>query len=77
MGTADDIVGSAIGESNGRAIKWNYVMKVAVGDKTYDFSFDDWMFLMNDNLIINRSIMKKFGFEVGEITISIEKSPPQ
>ncbi|PZP53289.1 MAG: DUF3833 domain-containing protein, partial [Micavibrio aeruginosavorus] len=38
-----------------------------------NLSFDDWMYLMTDNLVINRSTMKKFGINVGEITISIQK----
>lgn len=76
VGTADDIVGEAPGESAGNAIKWNYVMKLDVDGHKIDVSFDDWMFLMKDDLVLNRSYMKKFGFNVGEITISIQKNKP-
>jgi hypothetical protein len=72
-GTANDIIGTAIGRSNGEAIQWNYIMSVDVDGSSYDFSFDDWMYLMNDHLILNRSTMTKFGIKVGEITISIQK----
>ncbi len=73
VGTAADIIGDAPGESAGNAIKWNYVMTVDVSGRKINLSFDDWMYLMTDDLIINRSTMKKFGIKVGEITISIQK----
>lgn len=76
IGRADDIVGDATGESNGMAIKWNYVMKIDVKGKSYDVSFDDWMFQMNDGVIMNRSTMKKFGFRVGEVTVFMQKQAP-
>ncbi|MBU0799364.1 MAG: DUF3833 domain-containing protein [Alphaproteobacteria bacterium] len=72
-GTAADIVGVAHGKAAGNAIKWQYVMKVEVNGRLININFDDWMFMATDNIIINRSIMKKFGFNVGEITITIHK----
>lgn len=73
VGWADDIVGEAKGRSEGQAILWKYVMKLEVGGSMYNIAFDDWMYIMNDKLVINRSIMKKFGIKVGELTISIQK----
>ncbi len=73
-GTAADIVGEAKGRSAGNAIKWEYVMTLDVGGRKIDVSFDDWMFLMTEDLVLNRSYMKKFGVRVGEITISIQKN---
>ena len=72
---ADDIIGDGLGETSGNAALWQYVMRVNVGDKQYDIHFDDWMFMMNDGVVINRSYMKKFGFRVGEITIVMQKMP--
>lgn len=73
VGTASDIKGEATGESRGNAIRWNYVMKLPVNDTTYDIKFDDWMFLMNDGVLVNRSYMYKFGIRVGELTIFMQK----
>lgn len=72
-GTADDIVGQAVGESNGMAIRWNYVMTVPVDGKEYDITFDDWMFMMDKNVMVNRSYMSKFGFKVAEISLFMQK----
>jgi hypothetical protein len=35
--------------------------------------FDDWMFLINDQVMINRAKMLKFGIELGEVTLSFHK----
>lgn len=72
--TAADIVGEARGESAGNAIRWNYVMTIPLEKHKVNIAFDDWMFMADDGLIINRSVMKKFGVRVGDITITIRKS---
>jgi hypothetical protein len=68
-GRADDVVGVAQGEVSGNAFHWEYTLAVKVNDSVYNFSFDDWMYLMNDQVLINRAEMSKFGLTVGEINI--------
>lgn len=72
-GTADDVVGEALGEAAGNALRWRYVMALPVDGKVYDVDFDDWMFLIDDKTMLNRSVMKKFGFHLGEVTLSFQK----
>lgn len=72
-GRADDILGKATGGVVGNAAQWAYVMDLPVGDTTYRITFDDWMFKMNDGVLINRSYLKKFGFRVAELTIFMQK----
>lgn len=72
-GTASDIIDKAIGKSEGSAVRWNYVMDLPVKDTTYHIRFDDWMWLMNDGVLINRSYLKKFGITVSELTIFMQK----
>ena len=74
-GTASDIIDKATGRSEGSATRWSYVMDLPVGDTTYHVRFDDWMWLMNDGVLINRSYLKKFGFTVSELTIFMQKQP--
>lgn len=73
VGKADDILTEASGSVKGNAVRWNYVMDLDVQGRTYRIKFDDWMWRMNDGVVINRSYMKKFGFTVAEITIFIQK----
>lgn len=72
-GTADDIIGEARGAAKGNAINWHYSMDVPVDDTTYRLKFDDWMWQMNDGILINRSYLKKYGFTVAELTLFMQK----
>ena len=73
IGTAADVVGEAIGEAAGNALRWRYVMALPVDGKVYNVDFDDWMFLMDDHVMLNRSAMSKFGFRLGEVTLSFTR----
>jgi hypothetical protein len=75
-GTASDIIDKAVGNEVGSAVRWNYVMDLPVDDKVYRIRFDDWMWQMNDGVLINRSYLKKFGFTVSELTIFMKKQKP-
>ena len=73
IGTADDVVGEAQGLAYGNALRWQYVLKLEVDGKTYDVDFDDWMYLMDDRVMLNRSAMSKFGVHLGEVTLTFRK----
>lgn len=73
IGKADDVVGEAIGEVSGNALRWRYVLALPVDGKTYHVDFDDWMFLMDDKVMLNRSYMSKWGFNLGEISLTFVK----
>jgi len=73
QGFADDIVGQATGQTFGTAMQWKYQMDVPVDGKTFRLTFDDWMWQMNDGVVINRSYLKKFGFTVAELTLFMQK----
>ena len=38
-----------------------------------EVEMDDWMFLMNDQVMLNRATMRKFGIRLGEVTLSFRK----
>jgi hypothetical protein len=68
-GTADDVVGEATGVAYGNALYWTYTMALEVDGKTYHVDFDDWMYMIDQHTVINRSVMKKLGFTLGEVTL--------
>lgn len=72
-GTASDIIDKAQGKSMGNAAQWSYVMDLEVDQTTYRIRFDDWMWAMNDGVVINRSYLKKFGITVAELIIFMKK----
>lgn len=72
-GVAADVVGSAQGEASGNALRWTYVLALPVEGRTYHVDFDDWMYLQDDRVMLNRSRMSKFGFGLGELTLAFRK----
>ncbi len=73
-GTADDVIGTAKGEVAGNAFHWQYVLDLPVDDKTYQVNFDDWMYLISDDVMLNRAVMSKFGVELGSVTLSMQRN---
>jgi len=72
-GRADDVVGVAEGRSAGNALNWKYTLSLPVDGKVYEVQFDDWMYLMDDKVMLNKAQMSKFGFHLGEVTLSFTK----
>ena len=75
-GTADDVVGTANGQTRGNAFRWNYTLALPVDGKVYNVDLDDWMYLIDDRVMLNRATMSKFGVRLGEITLSFTKRAP-
>ena len=74
LGQADDLIGSARGRVSGNAVDWRYRMRLAVGKRTWQFDFDDRMYLQPDGILLNRSKVRKFGFEVGSVTLAFARA---
>lgn len=72
-GSADDVVGEAKGIAKGNALNWKYKLNLKVKDSTILVDFDDWMFLQDRNILINRAEVKKWGINVGVVTITFLK----
>lgn len=72
-GRADDVVGVAEGRSAGNALNWTYTLSLPVDGKVYEVQFDDWMYLMDQRVMLNKARMSKFGLHLGEVTLSFTK----
>ena len=72
-GTASDVVGEAKGISEGNALNWKYKLNLKVGDSTILVDFDDWMFLQDRNILMNRAEVKKWGLNNGVVSITFLK----
>jgi hypothetical protein len=73
IATAGDVVGSSNLRSAGNALFLNYVLQIPYKDSTLNLAVDDRMYLVNDTTLINETIMAKWGFEVGYVTLVIIK----
>jgi len=72
-GRADDVVGEAVGQAAGNALNWRYTLRLPVDGKVYDVQFDDWMYLMDERVMLNKAVMSKFGITLGEVTLAFHK----
>ena len=72
-GTAGDVVGTAKGYSYGPAFKFEYVLLVPVKGREIKITFDDWIFMQDERVAINRATMTKFGIKVAELTVMFVK----
>ncbi len=73
IGRADDVVGAAIGIVSGNALQWRYTLRLPVEGRSIEVQFNDWMFLMDERVMINKASMSKFGVRLGEVTLSFYK----
>ncbi len=72
-GRADDVVGEASGQTAGNAFRWNYTLRLPVDGREYEVQFDDWMYLIDERVMLNRAVMSKFGVTLGEVLLSFTK----
>jgi Protein of unknown function (DUF3833) len=72
-GTAGDVVGAGQGLQQGNAFNMRYVLTLPYGGRTIDVDMDDWMYRIDEKTVLNRAEMRKFGFRVGEVTLSFRK----
>ncbi|MCI1192532.1 DUF3833 domain-containing protein [Calidifontimicrobium sp. SYSU G02091] len=72
-GTADDVIGEASGQAAGNAFNWRYTLALPVDGKVYHVQFDDWMYLVDERVMLNKAVMSKFGITLGEVTLAFSK----
>lgn len=75
VGRADDVVGEASGQASGNTLRWNYTLALPVEGRTWHVQMDDWMHLVDSEVLLNRSAMSKFGVHLGDVTLSFRRRP--
>ncbi len=76
-GTAGDVVGSATGIVYGDSLHLTYSLAIAQDDGTIEVEMDDWLHLVDRNTLMGTTKMTKWGFDVGQINIVIQKRPQE
>lgn len=71
---ADDTLAPSLIELEGNAFFMNYDLLINYQGDQIDVNIDDKMYLVNNDIMINESVMSKYGFEVGYITLTIIKN---
>lgn len=78
-GTAPGVIGVAKGVEKGDRFNWRYTIDLPVpaADGTVEtvrVTFDDWMWLLTEDRLFNRAYMKRYGVDVGDVSIFFEKT---
>lgn len=72
-GTANDVPDMAEGRAVGNAFNWQYKVDLTVNGSTWNVGFDDWMYLLQDDVLLNRAYVTRYGIRIGEVTIAFRK----
>ena len=72
-GTAGDVVGKAHGQTRGNAFHWHYTLALPVDGTVLHVQMDDWMYLMNERVMLNKARMTKLGVHLGDVTLSFQR----
>lgn len=77
-GTAPGVIGAAVGQEQDNRFNWKYEIDLPIPSadgttETMRVTFDDWMWLLAEDRLLNLAYVKRYGFDIGTVTISFEK----
>ncbi len=72
-GTAGDVVGDAEGKVYGDSLHLTYTLDIAQENGSIEVEMDDWLHLIDQDTLMGSTKMTKWGFDVGQIDIVIQK----
>ena len=72
--TAPDIIGDAIGFQDGATTCMRYRLRLPDDAGGHVLNVVDWMYLLENGTILNRSQMRKFGIKVAELIATIRSA---
>ncbi len=68
---APDVIGTGLGKQAGSAVLLNYRIKLTEDAGGHVLDTTDWMYLMQNGSIMNRSQFRKFGIKVAELVATM------
>lgn len=72
IATASDFEGKAIGKISGSTIQLKYRYRLPKESGGHVLNVVDWMYLLEDGTLVNRSQFRKFGIKVAELVATIQ-----
>ncbi len=71
--TAPDVVGEGTGRAEGAAVQLSYNIRLTPEAGGHVLAVNDWMYLLENGTIMNRSQFSKFGIKVAELVATLRK----
>lgn len=77
-GSAPGVIGMASGVEQDNRFNWQYEIDLPIPSadgttETMRVTFDDWMWLLSEDRLFNRAYVKRYGLDIGDVSISFEK----
>ena len=73
VGRADGVYDQASGEERGNAFNWNYQFDLPTESGSMKVTFNDWMWQLTEDRLLNKAYISRFGVRLGEVIIMFEK----
>jgi hypothetical protein len=73
---ADDVVGTGEGMQSGPSVVLNYRIRLPAEAGGHVLDTTDWMYLMENGAIMNRSQFRKYGITVAELVATMRPKEP-
>ncbi len=70
---AQDVVGDGVGQVSGSALQLLYRIRLPEDVGGHILDVVDWMYLLENGTIVNRSQFRKFGFKVAELVATFRR----
>ena len=70
---ADDVVGTGLGQQTGAGVQLKYRIRLPQESGGHVLDTTDWMYLVENGTIINRSQFRKFGIKVAELVATMRR----
>lgn len=74
--TAPDIIGTAQGQQSGATVRMTYRIELPADAGGHVLDVTDWLYLMPNGVIMNKSEMRKFGVKVAELVATMRPAAP-
>ena len=72
-GRTENVVGIAKGYTRGNVFYWKYSFQLPLYGRKTKVNFNDYMYLQDNNVIINKAKMSKFGIKLGTVYLFFKK----
>jgi hypothetical protein len=66
--SANDMSGPAYGTAAGRAFHWTWVWETSPGNPLKNVTMHQWMYLLDDGTMLNRTTITKLGVTVAQVS---------
>jgi len=73
VATTDDLVGAASIRADGVEVRLSYDIRLQMGGRTLVTRFDDRMWRVDDDTVLNRARMTKWGVRLADISICFRR----